>query len=198
MDDWQQICEQLLRREPQGLRLLMDRSVHQVHRLVSLILGRIGTPEDVEEVVGDIYIKAWEQIGEYDPDRSSLRAWLLMIAKYTALDRHRQMCRDRFTQEGQPRVIHLHAGVPEPLPTQPPDDHCEASALLQAALQHLHPTDREIITRRYFLEQSVGEIAAVLVLTQSAVHNRLWRARRSLRSIMARIEEVQERAWKDT
>lgn len=197
MDDWQQILEQLLRRDPQGLRSLMDCSVNQVYRLVSTILGRMGTPEDVEEVVGDIYVKAWEQVEDYDARRSTLKSWLLMLAKYSALDRHRQLCRDRLTPDGQPRVVHLHEGTPAPL-TEPPDDHCEDSALLQAALKHLHPTDREIITRRFFLEQSVAEIAAAIDLTQAAVHNRLWRAKRNLRNVMTRTEGVHERAGTDT
>jgi RNA polymerase sigma-70 factor (ECF subfamily) len=60
----------------------------------------------------------------------------------------------------------------------------EQRQAVQAALQQLPRLERELIYRRYFLEQRVEEAADALNLTRQAADNRLWRARKALRELL--------------
>ena len=58
----------------------------------------------------------------------------------------------------------------------------ERSALLNAALAALTPEDREIFLRRYYYNQTTGQIAEALHMNPSTVRSRLLRGRQALRT----------------
>ena len=58
----------------------------------------------------------------------------------------------------------------------------ERSALLNAALAALKPEDREIFLRRYYYNQTAGQIAEALHMNPSTVRSRLLRGRQALRT----------------
>ena len=58
----------------------------------------------------------------------------------------------------------------------------ERSALLNAALAALTPEDREIFLRRYYYNQTAGQIAEALHMNPSTVRSRLLRGRQALRT----------------
>ena len=58
----------------------------------------------------------------------------------------------------------------------------ERSALLNAALAALTSEDREIFLRRYYYNQTAGQIAEALHMNPSTVRSRLLRGRQSLRT----------------
>ncbi len=184
----------LLRREPRALDLLMELYLDPVYRLTELIIGQAGGQEDVEECVSDTFARAWQRAPEFDPARTSLRSWLLMLTKYTALDRRRQLMRQRFGPEGEPRVIPLQA-APEPAGAVTPDALLareERRQCLREALVRLPEPDQILLTRRYFLEEPIASMARDLGLSRSALDNRLWRARRALKAALSGALEVQE------
>ncbi len=45
--------------------------------------------ELAEDALQDVYLKIWHRAGRYDRDRASPITWLTVIARNTALDRHR-------------------------------------------------------------------------------------------------------------
>ncbi|MFZ5817869.1 MAG: sigma-70 family RNA polymerase sigma factor [Bacillota bacterium] len=185
----------LQRRDPAALDELMDRHADAVHWLVGLVLGRTGQPEDVEEAVADTFVRAWERASEFDPGRTSLRSWVLMIAKYTALDQRRRLLRRRYTADGEPRLVLLPEPESPPEPGGGPEEELlrkESGERLHQALRSLSPADQELLVRRYLLEEPITQIAQELRLTRTAIDNRLWRARQALKAALARLEGVHE------
>lgn len=198
MPEWdeQTIHRQLLARDPTGLDALADGLAHKLYRLAELALGGLGTAQDVEEVVSDALAAAWERAAEFDPERSTLANWVLMLAKYAALDRRRSLRRRTLDDMGRAKVIPLTA-APEataPEATAPPSDAAvlaqEQRAAVHAALRRLPPAERELLIRRYFFEESVAEIARDLGLSRGALDTRLWRARQNLRRLLSDESEV--------
>lgn len=184
----------LLGRDTTALDQLIDRHIDQVHWLVGLILGRAGSPEDVEEAVADVFARAWDRAVEFDPARSTLRSWLLMLAKYTALDYRKRLVRKQYTAAGSLRVVPLGGG-PEPGQTVTPEEELlrrESADRLHRALQSLPPGDQELLVRRYFLTEPIAETAREMGLTRSAIDNRLWRARQALKDALVALEGVHE------
>lgn len=189
------LYEQLLRRDPRALDELVSQFIKPVHRLAALIIGETGSAQDVEEVTADAIRGAWERIGEFDPLRTTLLNWLLMLTKYAALDRRRRLLRSRFQPDGSARVVPLEA-APEPATACTPEDaalRSERSRRVHEALERLPAEQRDLLIRRYFYEVPIADLAAAMGLTRAALDNRLWRARQALKALLTDREEVQDR-----
>lgn len=184
----------LLGRDPTALDQLIDQHIDQVHWLVGLILGRVGSPEDVEEAVADVFARAWDRAAEFDPARTTLRSWLLMLAKYTALDHRKRLVRRQYTAAGSLRLVPLD-GAPEAAQAEAPEEELlrrESADRLRRALQKLPHAEQELLVRRYFLAEPIAEIAREMGLSRSAIDNRLWRARQALKDALTALEGVHE------
>lgn len=71
----------------EALARLYDETATSVNGLLLRILD---LPQDAEEVLLDVYMKAWKNAGTYSPDRGTVRAWLFTMARSIAIDRVRQ------------------------------------------------------------------------------------------------------------
>jgi RNA polymerase sigma-70 factor (ECF subfamily) len=58
--------------------------------LNGILLRMLERPEDAEEVLFDLYMKAWNNAARYSIDRGSVQAWLITMARNLAIDRIRQ------------------------------------------------------------------------------------------------------------
>jgi RNA polymerase sigma-70 factor, ECF subfamily len=171
----EEIVTGLRRREPAALNALIDQYAALLYALVDRVLAGAGGPPDVEECVSDTMHAAWERIGQFDRERAPLKTWLLILAKYKALDRRRALLRD-----ATPVVVAVDAVA---APASSPEAELvgrEERAEVQAALGALAPVDRTLVYGRYFLGERVDALAEALGLTRQAADNRLWRARRQL------------------
>lgn len=184
----------LRHRDPAALAALMDAYLTPVYALCTRILAGAGTSQDAEECASDAFHLAWRQIEQYDSTRAPLRTWLLMLAKYAALERRRRL------QKRAIRLISLpgtesRANAAQCLDKDLAD--AETRERLQAALGSLTPLDRELIYRHHFLGETTKALADALTLTPQAVDNRLWRARRQLKAFLSAndgdLEEVRRR-----
>jgi RNA polymerase sigma-70 factor (ECF subfamily) len=176
----EELLHGLRSRNPAALEALADAYTLPVYALVHRVLAGAGTAQDVEECTGDVLYLAWERAGRFDPGRAPLRTWLLMLAKYQALDLRRRLLR----QAGQPL-----AANPDPNPdtlTQPEAALAarEEREAVQQALDQLPPVEKELVYRRYFLNERVDAAAEALGLTRQAADNRLWRARKTLKGLL--------------
>jgi len=176
-----ELVEGIRQRDSRCLETLITRYATELYALVTYILGSMGTPEDTEEVVSDVFAAVWREIEDFDAQRGTLAKWIRMRAKYMALDRRRKRRREIATRVEQD-VSTLSTKTESSL------DWVERKETLQRALAELSELDRAIVYRRYFAEQSIKEIAEAVGLTQRAVENRLWRARQALREKMGAFE----------
>lgn len=172
----QEIYRRLRQRDPLALEELIHRYSRRLMVLIRRILGGFSTPEDVEETLADVFVIVWYEIEQYDPQRAPLATWMWMQAKYAALNRRRELKRRRDTTPlnetrappGMKRALRDRA------------THWD----LHRLLGELPQLERELIYRRYFLQESLQEIAQEVGLTVNAVRNRLWRTRKQLRGLI--------------
>lgn len=168
-------------RNPAALEALADAYAAPVYALVHRVLAGAGTAQDVEECTGDVLYLAWERAAGFDPGRARLRTWLLMLAKYQALELRRRLMRQADTVPVAPE-----AAAPDPQ-DQPETALAtrEEREAVQQALDQLPPVEKELVYRRYFLGERVDAAAEALGLTRQAADNRLWRARKTLKGLLS-------------
>jgi RNA polymerase sigma-70 factor (ECF subfamily) len=127
-----------------------------------------------EDLTGETFETALRRWRRFDPGRGTARAWLLAIARSTALDWFRADARRRRREQ--------RAGVAE---LRPPDEQPLGDGLspaLEAALRSLTAGEREVVGLRVVLELDGEETARVLGISPTAVSTRLHRA-------LAKLEE---------
>jgi RNA polymerase sigma-70 factor (TIGR02960 family) len=167
--------------------------------LISYGYRMLGSVDDAEEVVQDVYLNAWRAYEGFE-GRSSLRTWLYRIATRAfvkALERRkrRPLPSDLHAPAADPtaRVV---AGDPELTWLQPAPDSLLAATTsdpatvvaaretmrlaFMAALQILPPQQRAVLILREVLGWSAAEVAALLDLSVVAVNSALQRARSHL------------------
>jgi len=123
-----------------------------------------------EDLAADTFEKALKAWRRFDASRGSARTWLCQIARTTALDWFRAEDRRRRREE--------RAAVPERLEEQ--GLSAGLSPELEAALQALSASEREVIALRVLLDLDGDETARVLGISPTAVSTRLSRALKKL------------------
>lgn len=172
-----EILAGLLKRDPLALNELMNVSITAVYSLCSSILGGAGTLEDIEECTSDVFYMVWKSVEKYDTNRAKLRTWVLMITKYVALERRR-------TLTLKINQLPFNEEIISSLIQESSFSAIEDREILQTALKTLTVQERELIYRRYFLDESINEIASCYSITRKSIDNRLWRARKSLKDVL--------------
>lgn len=176
----------LLGDDPRALEDIIDAYGSCVYRLIFRILGRLASSRDVEECSSDAFAAVWEKRRRYDPERAPLRTWVLVLARYKALD-----CRRKLAARQEASLPDLFPAG-EPSHREDPEEvflRKERRETVQEAMMALPEEEREALYRRYFLEESAAEIAASLNISRGAVDTRLWRARKTLKRYLKQQEE---------
>ena len=62
------------------------------------ILGSIGTPQDIEECISDVYVHVWKNPSAFNQQRGSLKTFLAAIARSKALDAYRKLSKNKIIE----------------------------------------------------------------------------------------------------
>lgn len=184
------VIAQLQRKNPAALEYLMDTYGSGVYGLVYRVLTGIGSKEDIEECVSDVYVAAWENVRQYDGQKGSLKTWLLIVAKYKALDYRRRLSRDKAiicqsvhepgteAVEATGNIGATGSIVEEKVISG------EEKRQIVTAINTLGEVDRQIFIKRYFLYENIEDIAKHFGLSRKAMDTRLWRIRNALKPLL--------------
>jgi RNA polymerase sigma-70 factor (ECF subfamily) len=175
--DDRQIISLLINMPSEG----MYTALQKYSGLVQMIIARIlrGCPQDVEECVADTFVNAWKTIDRLDAADSSLKGYLICIARNTAINRYRQL-----KKQNAGSVVLLEDTISlssgEDILHSIIQD--EDTFALQQLIMAMDQPDRDIFIRKYFLFESVKEIAEHVAADEVQVKNRLYRGRQRLRA----------------
>ena len=175
------IIQRIRSGETQEFGLLVNR--HGPSLMV--FVGRlIEQPEDVEDVVQNTFVAAYEHLKDYEPHRASLLTWLQRIAYHEALYHLRK----------RKRQVLLPLDVGEDVPDELPET--TTAEQLDEAIQKLPPEDQMLLQLYYFDERPLKEIAYItdtaddsLNREVSRLSSQLHRIRQRLRIILTRMND---------
>ena len=124
--------------------------------------------EDIEEAVSDVFVRLWKNAEKIDLSRGSLKAYICVLAKSTALRKREQLMRSRGT-------------VPLSEAAEIADkDSIERRSELKAMLMALPKQERELIVCRYYYGLHFKEIAARFNISEAAARKRTERILKKL------------------
>lgn len=152
-----------------------------VFALAARVCGDRGRAEDVTQLV---FSTLWEQADRFDPERGSLRSYLLTMAHRRAVDLLRTEGRRREREE---RVGAL-AGAPYDLEREVWD--LAVSERVRAALGDLAPGERRAIEMAYFGGHTYREVAALLGEPEGTVKSRIRYGLQRLRVALTDVGAV--------
>ena len=172
------VIDRIKKRDELTINEVITKYSKLLWSIVAAVLKNVGTEQDVEECVADVFISFWQRPGQFDPTRGRLKSWLCIVARSKALDRYRQLTRRDIVSIDDVMLIG-RMGVQEYV------IHEETKRELAAAIDTLSPVEREILIRRYYYEQKPRDIAVALNMPVKQIDNHLYRSKQKLRKAVS-------------
>ena len=162
--------------DTQALARLYDRHAPLMVGLARRIVG--GKPE-AEDIVHDVFIEAWRRAADYDGNRGSVKAWLLLRTRSRAIDFRKSA--------GVARMVPTGDGAWLSALVDPRGDESEAPDRehLRRVVAALNVEQREVLLLGYFEGLSSSEIATRVGIPIGTVKSRVAAALSALRLVLA-------------
>jgi RNA polymerase sigma-70 factor (ECF subfamily) len=172
-----QLMNRLAAGDRDAVSELYDRHAGRVFSLAHRILGNA---TDAEDIVQDVFSQAWRTAPNYQAERGSAAAWLLVMTRTRAIDRIR-------SRRGTMQPLEASADLPDT--TRPTSDDLiarEEATLVRSAVSQLPSDQRRALELAYFEGLSQSEIAAHLQTPLGTVKTRIRTALATLRRSVQR------------
>lgn len=176
----------LLRRAAEGDRAafgqLYDRHVRPVFWQAYAV---VRDADEAEDITQDVFITTWNKIRTINLVDESALPWLLVTARFTALNARRRNIKASQRQSELDPDLPDHAGSV--------DDELEAAQVrteIDKAVSALSPTDRRLYELCVAGDHTYELAARELGVTHAVVRNRLSRLRSRLRADLRSMRET--------
>lgn len=181
--------------EAQLVRAVADGDADALARLYDrysgMLLGLahrvLGDASDAEEILQEAFFQAWNQAARYDPGRSSVSTWLVLITRSRAIDRLRsRKVAERTATAAQKEKRELHTspeGVRDVL-------MLERRQRLRTELDRLPAEQREVLELAFYRGMTQSEIAETSGIPLGTVKTRTLLAVKKLRRALG--DEIEE------
>ncbi|MFW6182003.1 MAG: RNA polymerase sigma factor, partial [Spirochaetota bacterium] len=153
--------------------------------LYSLAYRMLGSPEEAEEAVQEIFLRVYRSLGRYQLSRR-FHPWIYTIALNWIRSYLRKKKRRRNREPALPEFpVEERSAGQDNDPAQMLEKN-EGERVAQEAIDALRPAYREVFVLRHIEELSIEEIAGILNKPPGTVKTHLHRARRELAQALLR------------
>lgn len=164
------------------LERIIDRYSRLLWSVAAKILDRVGNEQDVEECVADVFIDLWNEPQKFDRSRGSMRTFLCLKCRSKAIDRFRSLTSHLTEELDNDRAAEI-VGPLDGLLLK------ESLNALCSRIDQLDEPEREIMIRRFILEQRSSKIAGSMDLPVKKVENIVFRTKEKLKKELGGIYE---------
>lgn len=179
--DETELMGRMVQGDQAALSQLYDRYARVMYSLAFKILGSV---EEAEEVVLDVFAKAWRTAARYDASRSRVDAWLFLMTRSRSLDRLRQ-------RQRQTKVVEAATNTARVSSSDVPAEAliiAERRTVVVQALNKLPDEQRLVIELAYYKGYSQSEIAKQTGLALGTVKTRIRLGLRKLKTSLSMDE----------
>lgn len=155
-------------------QVLVDRHRGLVFRAALAVLGHAA---DADDVLQDTFLAAYQGLKELK-DRDNVRGWLYAIAWHTAHDVLRRRIRARAVERS------LEQAAEPVAPPDPAPGVQDVKQRIREGLDQLPEPLRQVILLKYVDGLSYRDISRTLDISEGAVGERLYRARKQFEQVL--------------
>ncbi|MDD5747460.1 MAG: sigma-70 family RNA polymerase sigma factor [Actinomycetota bacterium] len=173
----QNLVKRAKERDPEAFGELYDEYVDQIFRY---IYYKVGNQNDAQDLTGQTFLKAFENIQYYETRDVSFSSWLFRIAHNLAVD--------FFRSESRRENVPIDEQSPTPAAKGNPMETAMAdldSERLYLALQRLTHNQREVIVLKFIDNLSNAQIAEIMGVSVGAVKSTQKRGLFALNRILS-------------
>ena len=175
----------IVKGDQQAFSQLYDHSSTLLYTLAFRILG---SREEADELVQDVYLEVWRKVARYDVGRGTPIAWLITLTRSRAIDRLRSRAvRGQNSAMPLDETVSSRVADSGPSPYETQSDQ-ELRIAVGTAITGLPPAQQQAIELAYYEGLSHMEIAARLNQPLGTVKTRIKLG-------MSKLRESLRRAW---
>ena len=163
------------RKDSKGLEFVVDNYSNLVFKIIYNVLNSRFHSQYAEECANDVFWAVWTNIDSFDEEKGSFKNWIAAISKYKAIDYKRKL----YKQSTDKNIDDYH--LENEISIEGVIVAAENSRELLQAIDLLNEEDKEIFIRRYFLQESIENIAKEFCVERNIVDQRLSRGRKFLK-----------------
>ncbi|WP_353957177.1 sigma-70 family RNA polymerase sigma factor [Enterococcus sp. FZMF] len=168
----EEIIERIKKKDYAGLEELLAVYGDSMLRTIHSVLSQPHEVSERQDVANKVFYEVWQKIAAYQPERSRLITWLLLISRSRAIDHKRKL--NKCSLEEKPVDEQELAIEESPLTKEN----------FLGFIEDLESLDQRIFLLYYFYQESPETIAEQTDLNVSAIYNRLSRGRKRLKERM--------------
>ena len=175
-----QLVHQAKSGDSEAFAQLYDAYVERVYRY---ILFRVSEDVTTEDLVSQVFLKAWQNLDRYKMGNSPFIAWLYTIARNLVIDHYR----------AKKDMLPLEEAAALPSDMQTPVEEVEARFDLQAmrdGLQSLTSDQQQVLILKYIVGLPNENIAKIMKKQEGTIRGLQMRALQTLSKYMHEKELV--------
>jgi RNA polymerase sigma-70 factor, ECF subfamily len=148
-------------------------------RIFRYVRMKIQNRSEAEDLLQEVFVRAWRGLPNFDPRAGKFAAWLYRIASNTVNDHFRRVYRS-------PKTVEFTEGTDVGFEEPAKEALANESEMIEVrrAMSHLPPQYREVLELRFIQEFSVAETAKVMRRSRLAVRLAQVRALKKLRLLL--------------
>ena len=167
---------------------LVDRYASLVYKIA---LGITGSQPEAEEIVQETFIKMFNNLADYAPEKGKLKTWLLTIARNQSLNVLKSLKRkaarivtEPARDEEQGRSDEDRFGSNDTT-AESLLERKQKMAGVEEAMSKLPKRQRAALTLKAVENLSYAEIGSIMGVSESSVESLIFRARKRLVELLA-------------
>lgn len=149
--------------------------------LFGVLMRVLNDRQAAEEVLQDLFLQLWRNADQFDPNRGSLPAWLMVIGRNRAISRLRGR-RDREVLEEEEGDFAGTFASPQNIEDEAARNQMARN--VSTALQQLPAEQRQAVELAYFEGMTQSEIASKTGIPLGTVKTRVRTAMQTLRQVL--------------
>lgn len=183
----QEILARVQQGEAEALGELYDRLSPLLFAVVKRVLRSRGEAEDALQ---ETWVQVWDRAASYSPERGSVQAWLVTIARSRALDRVR-----RLRVRADAEAVHRERAKGPELEgagesRKDPVESEERSRIVHGALEKLKVEYRQVLEVAFFEGLTQSEISRRLEIPLGTVKTWMRRGLEALRTSLSDLGSI--------
>src|SRR3989338_53376 len=154
---------------------------HYLPKIYRFVLLKVGQKEESEDIVHDVFINAWQNLGTYSSKGFPFSSWLYQIARNKVIDYYRLKKPTAHLEDLDDGFVKVASNDEKLF-----DINLDLERV-KSAIQKLTPEQQDVVIMKFVEDLTHQEIAAALNKSEGAVRLLQHRAINNLKNLLTAV-----------